>query len=65
MMDEGTRRYVVKLEDENVRLRAALWAFVDDEPCRLDHEGYCQTHGVSRPCRVVTARTLLAGDDAK
>lgn len=43
------------------RLRSALRALVDDVPCRLDHEGYCQSHGVSKPCVVDEARRLLRG----
>lgn len=28
-----------------------LEAYVDDEPCVLDHHGYCQSHGLSEaPC---------------
>jgi hypothetical protein len=34
-------------------------ALIDEEPCRLDHEGFCQSHGATRPCAVAEARALL------
>ena len=43
-------------------LRLALHDLLDaigDEPCRPDHEGYCQAHFVSSPCEVATARHIL------
>ena len=46
--------------DDNARLRAALEEFIDDEPCLLDHEGYCQAHYVTTPCIVANARAALA-----
>ena len=44
-------------------LRGMLHLLVDheSEPCRLDHEGYCQAHGLTRPCTVATAKELLTG----
>lgn len=41
-------------------LTAALRGLMDDEPCRYDHAGYCQTHSVSKPCVMAAARTALA-----
>lgn len=38
---------------------AVIQALVDEEPCRSDHEGFCQAHGCSRPCVVAPARGLL------
>jgi hypothetical protein len=38
----------------------ALREFIDDEPCRLDHEGYCQTHQLTRPCIMVKAKNAIA-----
>lgn len=32
---------------------------VGDDPCRLDHDGYCQAHDVSKPCNVASAREAL------
>jgi hypothetical protein len=42
------------------RLRETLAEFVDDEPCILDHHGYCQNHNLTKPCAVEAARRLLA-----
>lgn len=44
---------------ENAHLRSLLRAFVDEEPCRLDHHGNCQAHNLSNPCDVARARVLL------
>lgn len=42
--------------------RMLLRRYVDDEPCALDHHGYCQNHGLSeRPCRNVAAIEHLGG----
>lgn len=41
------------------QLRLALNELIDDEPCQLDHEGFCQTHGISKPCSMVQARKAL------
>lgn len=37
----------------------ALEALVDNEPCRFDHHGYCQSHTIGLPCPVAVARNLL------
>ena len=38
----------------------ALYAVTDDDPCRYDHHGYCQTHGPGAiPCSTAVARDLL------
>lgn len=50
---------------ESERLRAALAELVDTEPCRLDHEGFCQTHSLSRPCAVAAALNLLGRDKCR
>lgn len=42
-------------------LKTALADFLDNEPCQLDRHGYCQTHGLSKPCRMVAAREVLSG----
>lgn len=31
----------------------------DGEPCRYDHNGFCQAHYSPRPCRIERARDLL------
>ncbi len=38
---------------------------VQDEPCRIDHQGYCQSHyldnvNIHGGCRVANARALVA-----
>ena len=38
----------------------ALEALVDDEECRFDHHGYCQTHNLSNPCDMQRAREVIA-----
>ncbi len=55
-------REIRELKAQLARVEEALEAmlFGEDEPCRYDHEGFCQTHGVSKPCRVVSARAALA-----
>jgi hypothetical protein len=36
----------------------------EDDPCLLDHHGYCQQHGLSSvPCATAEARKLLGGSD--
>lgn len=43
-------------------LRPLLEALTDDEPCTLDHHGYCQTHWggeVDGKCGVAAAREFL------
>lgn len=42
-----------------------LATFVDDDPCDLDHHGYCQTHNWLEPgeCNVARARRLLGGGE--
>ena|SRR3990167_680029 len=45
---------------ENAKLRAALRAFVDDEPCRLYADGGCSRHpGTGPHCDVRRAREVL------
>ena len=49
---------------ENERLRYALEGLVDDEECRFDHHGNCQTHYLGNPCEMATARAVLRGEEA-
>lgn len=44
------------------QLTEALRGVVDDEPCWLDHHGYCQTHGLGNPCEMAIARAVLEGE---
>jgi len=36
-----------------------LKQFIDNEKCRFDHHGYCQTHGITDPCRNQIAKDLI------
>lgn len=38
----------------------ALEGMDDDEPCRIDHNGNCQAHGINQPCDNAIARGILA-----
>ena len=43
-------------------VRPLLEALIDDEPCTVDHHGYCQTHWggeVDGRCEVAAAREFL------
>lgn len=43
-------------------LRDLLAQLVDEDPCWLDHNGYCQAHGLhSPPCPHEVAKELLGG----
>ena len=60
--DEYTSYRAVKStrhDPQRQRLVDALKAFVDDEECSFDHHGYCQTHGVTKPCINAEARAVL------
>lgn len=39
-------------------LDAAL-SYLDGDECQIDHEGFCQTHGVSKPCRQQMLRAAV------
>ena len=43
------------------QLEELLGKLIDDEPCRLDHHGYCQTHRLEENCSVARARELIGG----
>jgi hypothetical protein len=40
---------------------ALLYEFIDDEECRFDHHGYCQSHSLTSPCVVAQTREFLDG----
>ena len=51
---------------DNAELRKLLAELIDHEPCRYDHHGYCQAHGLSaQPCRMQRARAALATREVK
>ena len=50
---------LTRLTSELSKARVLLESLVDDEPCRTDHHGYCQTHNLSHPCEVAEARRYL------
>jgi hypothetical protein len=47
------------LTAENERLRDLLKRNIDDDPCWLDHHGYCQAHYLEEDCSVAAARAAL------
>lgn len=48
--------------DRIAPLRELLAQLVDEDPCRLDHHGYCQAHSLhSPPCPHQVAKELLGG----
>lgn len=58
--EDGSGYYLADDVDKRLaELEAALRAVIDDEPCRYDHHGYCQTHLLGKPCEVAEARRLL------
>ncbi|HET7128956.1 MAG TPA: hypothetical protein VFJ93_07770 [Gaiellaceae bacterium] len=68
-LDDDAARDVLGTIDRQERqiadLREALEPFIDDEPCRFDHHGGCQTHGFLNiepgdVCGMVFARRVLA-----
>lgn len=56
----ATKGYAQELD----KALQVLAEYVDDEPCWIDHHGYCQTHGLSggrgRECVNVRAKRLLS-----
>ena len=57
---------VERLTAERDALRSLLTEFVDDEPCWLDHHGYCQAHSHfdEGECHMARARDALADAEA-
>lgn len=50
------------------RLREALEGLLapfSDDPCRLDHHGYCQAHFLELHCCVAKARAALSQEDGR
>ena len=55
---------VLALLDDLRDARELLGTFIDEEPCSLDHHGFCQAHGWfgERECNMARARRWLAPD---
>lgn len=49
---------------ERDEARATLARFIDPDPCRFDHHGFCQTHGHEPPCAVDEAKRLVGVEPA-
>ena len=59
---QRVRQWAVAGADPDVLIPRLLDALTDDEPCRVDHHGYCQEHGaqeVDGECANAVARRLL------
>jgi hypothetical protein len=53
--------HIDMLEGINAELLEALEGMVEpQEPCRYDHNDFCQSHYCGRPCSVETARAAIA-----
>lgn len=49
---------VTRERDEALKV---LWEFADPDPCRFDHNGYCQAHFLDpAPCPVAEAKRLTS-----
>lgn len=55
----NSKARIQALTAEVERLRKLLQRNIDNEPCRLDHHGYCQTHYLEEDCSVAAARAAL------
>lgn len=47
------------LRKELEKARELLKALVDDEPCRYDHHGYCQTRRLEENCSNAQGKAFL------
>lgn len=56
--DQERRESFERVTALRLALRDLLDAYGDD-PCRLDHHGFCQAHFVERGCSVAAARKVL------
>lgn len=63
VMQRACEELQMALEIEHGRYVDAaslLKRLIDDDPCQLDHHGYCQAHGLySPPCPHAEAKKLL------
>jgi hypothetical protein len=58
LVEEAADR-IEALTAENEWLKELLRRNIDDEPCRLDHHGYCQAHYLEEDCSVAAALAAL------
>jgi len=56
---ELKQAFIEELTAENEWLKELLRRNIDDEPCRLDHHGYCQAHYLEKDCSVAAALAAL------
>ena len=56
---EATAAMVPGLREEIERLKEILERVVDGEDCRIDHNGFCQTHYSDEPCTNALMRQVL------
>lgn len=59
----NSKARIQALTAEVERLRKLLQRNIDNEPCRLDHHGYCQTHYLEEDCSVAAARAALQSQE--
>lgn len=52
-------RTILELMQKTARCVELLKKLADDEECRLDHHGACQTHRLENPCTVAEVRNFL------
>jgi len=57
---EEAAEYIVRAVNCHAELVRALELIIDEYPCRLDHNGCCQTHRIGNPCEQIVAREALA-----
>lgn len=46
--------------ESHAELLAALKDVIDDDPCHLDHTGFCQSHCCGAPCATAHAHAVIA-----
>lgn len=57
--------FVMKACNSYADLLAACKAAIDDEECRFDHHGNCQTHTCGNPCEQKLLREAVAKAEGK
>ena len=51
---------VYRMRETIIRYRRVIEELTDSEPCRYDHNDFCQEHYCSKPCKHETARNAIA-----